>query len=1153
MTTKSFFSLFISKITANIKANKSVYILLAAIVGLLSLFFGIRYLTEKTSSIHDVRVTNITGTSATVTWVSDSPVKGSVIYSQSDSWFPVFEHVGKTRAYDDRDTEEVEYGVYRLEEWGEYYVHHVTLRDLEPSSRYYYRISAGMKSVDYDYPTLVTTDVRDDVVSPEPVYGQIVIDEKGKSIDGALVFIQLEELPTDVSDLSNTRKSQVYSTYTNETLGWSLDISGIRDEGLSRMFNESRFNVYIDVYAGAEKKEDIVVDADKLQPVRNIVIQGIAETEIGTSRNPLVKEVYAVSCEPGQTPCSADCCPDGWCFGEGCYYGTCTQRKNQACEKHQKDDDGDDGGDSGDGGDDGSCVKHTCHGDYACYDGKTCGNCYDDKPCSCKNKDGTDCGYVDAGKTCNCPTSADGDGNTGANNDNGNTNNEVATSTDWHPSYWGGQGDYCNGDSLYNCTGTSVANSVCNIKKVCTGSCYKAEAGKNDYCVEAEQEKELDPASCEIGKNYKMGEVPEACLSLPDCPQNATCYDKYVSGLDTGKCKRKIGATNYSYNIFYGCSYSVSEDQREVIEEFGAGYYCNGDILYYCDSADDCDLEQDCGLNGCCEMPEGVADKCCTSDQDIVGDLVDEGVNCPHKDEVMFLKGSTLICAQPGVFEYDEKTGECVKNYYIRRDNNWVDARITRNCNVSSETCVAGSGISIGCETVDRSCEKATKSVKPPGMASLSFNLPREEAGLYPFRDITNRWACDWDCNSSWKGLADTCVKKQEDIEIPVSGSCSSCSVSDICQDKCDKESNWLSTFSKDYSINAVIGRVVCYRRIASHIKTFEGDCYGFTDVNTNPNNLGSASWLAVSSACYALASEKDELRKNSPFKIHDGSCVGDGSSAKVDKGNIYESDRVNSGGGIINKVSAEEGEDVIHESGIYRVEGVDIGSENNEITLTIEQDEDNVRVRFFEDVDEDGAKDNNEDYIDEVAVKLVKENDLIEYDLGVGWNLISFAIVSDSDFSAKKLLELITQSGGYATHVATYRDGKWVMYSQRGDVSYTDDFNILPGVGYFVRMHKETSLNISGNRFSESLPLDLQTGWNLVGVVTPDASYTADSLIDAIVEDGIIADTVTKWDSGRYSNFIKEGDLSYGNDFGIFEIGGYFIRVKSEGGRFTP
>jgi len=254
----------------------------------------------------------------------------------------------------------------------------------------------------------------------------------------------------------------------------------------------------------------------------------------------------------------------------------------------------------------------------------------------------------------------------------------------------------------------------------------------------------------------------------------------------------------------------------------------------------------------------------------------------------------------------------------------------------------------------------------------------------------------------------------------------------------------------------------------------------------------------------------------------------------------------------IFHKVSASSGNTegtVINESGVYTVEGVSTTVQNQFEIIVTDEDE-GMLVKFFEDTNSNGKKDEGEEYISSEGINLKKTQDIMTYDLTEGWNLVSFPVVSDKVKTASDLLVEIAGSNGYATHVATYRDGKWQLYSQRAEVSFSEYFNILPGVGYFIRVHKETTLNITGNKFEESVPLDLSIGWNLVGIVSPKTSYTADSLINKAVKSEVSADTVTKWVSGKYVNYIKEGDTAYGEDFMLFEKGGYFVRVKDKGGK---
>ena len=126
-----------------------------------------RYFTFPYSDPLDARVTNVTSRSATVSWATEEPTQGIVIYGESDSFLPwIFSRGGKSLAYDDRDvtqarkeaaqrelenyneaedsSAEINYSDIDeevvIEEIGEYYVHHVTLRDLDPEKTYYFQV-----------------------------------------------------------------------------------------------------------------------------------------------------------------------------------------------------------------------------------------------------------------------------------------------------------------------------------------------------------------------------------------------------------------------------------------------------------------------------------------------------------------------------------------------------------------------------------------------------------------------------------------------------------------------------------------------------------------------------------------------------------------------------------------------------------------------------------------------------------------------------------------------------------------------------------------------------------------------------------------------------------------------------------------------------
>ncbi|MEI6462130.1 MAG: fibronectin type III domain-containing protein [bacterium] len=232
---------------------------------------------------------------------------------------------------------------------------------------------------------------------------------------------------------------------------------------------------------------------------------------------------------------------------------------------------------------------------------------------------------------------------------------------------------------------------------------------------------------------------------------------------------------------------------------------------------------------------------------------------------------------------------------------------------------------------------------------------------------------------------------------------------------------------------------------------------------------------------------------------------------------------------------------------GTYKINSISGYNLTNKEVKVI--DSNNLKINFFEDLNGDGIKQDNEPFITTpLDVKIEKVSDTTIWDLKVGWNLISFNLVSSSIKTAKNLLDEITNQGGYATHVATYRNGKWVMYSQRAGIVLGQDYNLVPGEGYFVRVHQAVTLKLDGKKIEKQNPVYVSTGWNLLGFRT-DANKKASVLLDGINKtDGVTVDTVTKYSDGRYGNLVKDSGTVYGQDFVIDETSGYFVRATKGG-----
>jgi hypothetical protein len=211
-------------------------------------------------------------------------------------------------------------------------------------------------------------------------------------------------------------------------------------------------------------------------------------------------------------------------------------------------------------------------------------------------------------------------------------------------------------------------------------------------------------------------------------------------------------------------------------------------------------------------------------------------------------------------------------------------------------------------------------------------------------------------------------------------------------------------------------------------------------------------------------------------------------------------------------------------------------------------------RLEFYTDENGNGIRDEGEPLfsVHRDDFSLEKIADLVVYDIPVGWSLVSFPLELQTEQSVSTAAELIRYAngnGGYITTVSAYRNGQWVTYSERDGQAYSNDFELLPGEGYFLKSDQSFLLKLRGKKVAETLPLELNHGWNLVGIVAPNESYTADSFLNHVQTQDINADIVSKWEYGIYYNYIVEDSIGYGIDFNLYNTAGYFVRVDGEGG----
>lgn len=159
---------------------------------------------DITNAPQEIKISNISDNSFTVSWITFKPVSGFIKYGTS-------EQLGET-AVDDRDS-----GIQTART-----THHVTLKNLQPAQTYFYAIASGVESFDnkgqsFQHTTAPSTE--NPLAVPQPLFGKVT-QQDGQTPAEALVYLE-------------TQDGSLLSSYTRSDGNWLITLNNARTKDLS--------------------------------------------------------------------------------------------------------------------------------------------------------------------------------------------------------------------------------------------------------------------------------------------------------------------------------------------------------------------------------------------------------------------------------------------------------------------------------------------------------------------------------------------------------------------------------------------------------------------------------------------------------------------------------------------------------------------------------------------------------------------------------------------------------------------------------------------------------------------------------------------------------------------------------------------------------
>lgn len=1125
----------ISKVKIMKVLKISIFTLLFFILALL-IFEYIR-ITPK-----NVRFTNVTPTSVTVSWSTNSKSSASIYAVEKGSFLPVSLHpINRELNYDSRDVEKAEIESIdtieqrvmeddeklssddfdvKVTKRGRYTTHHVQVRNLNPNTEYSFLVGDSIlfrKVKDNSGASSVkTTEISDDLKTPSPTYGSVLNAENKDTSISELSPITDGVVYLNLLDKESQKKSNVFSASLNNQGKWYIDISNAIDEEgnpFLETYSLPGVNLYyeLELDAGELGRWKTVDYASVLSPSQPFVIntpESIQDINIPGSVVKISNNVLG-SFTPSTYAANGDCA-----FSKFCEF---------VIEKN------------------GRYVSNPdisdCNNEEYINSTLVARNCVGGVPDN------------PAQENQNLSCSGQPVGAVGYNN-HACYICQKKEQNGYYVANWVQTSEYeAQGTSCIQAMTVVGDNQMCSESKCrCVAGNVNKEISQNQYCTNGTTTTMTASGSCQDrdgcicnGNSIKYG---NSC-TITNGGQGDTDKDEMVITNENRKCTDQDGCV---------CIWPNNNNQRTEVKfdqwcnsteipsviEIGNNEFCAKESCHCVIKSSTVNVDKNISKNSYCtdSVKTEIAKNGPCYDRDgciCKGSTIKYGIVCTVENPTQASCNSTLSDGDSCSFDssvvylgkWDSDTCSCIRPTTISNSPCFENHNLSYKNLVSWENgekyvCKNGKMQKTTANYTESECILGEKC---PGPVFHERCLASDMKTLLICSSDTYRWITEPEDKSDWFLIS------ANEIEVTPKGQ--KCQ-NDIClcetgtDHKIEKEEFCIDVSTCDANEKHVCNKAGNTCKL-ENLNGYEiWDCTG--DIKSS---MLTPTYKLISSILPKAFAQANETKE----------YIIDSSTGLIS--------------GIESGIYTFEVDGTTY---MFFVEKEALEANDGKILIFIDKDSNGI---YNEGIDTKVS-----DFGSKILISTIQKE--YTYNLKQGFNFVSFPFlnVNESARTALGLLEMLnTLTNGSVYSIAKY-DSNWEIVGKNGDTYLSNDFQLIPGQGYVIKVTKDVEISIQGypvefDSLDDTAPITLFTGWNLIGVYGSKTKvYTAKTLlqdINSFEQVDFTADIVNGWDqeAQSYEGFVLEStngiETEYGFNFPINTLKSYFVRVQNGKGNWQP